>query len=184
MPLYTDQVDGEWRRRRLLMQARAYVTETYPRANATQQSVLNAGFQYAYLVPFLRGERITGVDVGCHTAAVTPTLIKAAFASLDMATIRAVTADRSADFASTGMKPLPMITPYDVPDDVVLRFLFVAVGGTPPSMDVGMITGKNGNGSNRGIALYSHKPGMTDITTGTGGEVVTASSVPIWAGVY
>jgi len=71
MPLYTDQVDGEWRRRRLLMQARAYVTETYPRANATQQSVLNAGFQYAYLVPFLRGERITGVDVGCHTAAVT-----------------------------------------------------------------------------------------------------------------
>jgi len=33
-------------------------------------------------------------------------------------------------------------------------------------------------------ALYSHKPGMTDITTGTGGEVVTASSVPIWAGVY
>jgi hypothetical protein len=162
---------------------RGYITETFVR-DSSVTGVITSTWQYYHLIAVLAGETVHGADLGVHVAGSGHTLWKIGFLSLDLTTIRAVSADEKAQLATAGMKSLPVLTAYPVTVDEVMWACMTYVGSGAPSLDVGTITGKNSNGPHPGgTPLHGQRSGPTDIVTG-GAVTMGPNAVPIWMGIF
>lgn len=172
------------RRADLLAAALGYITETYPRALRPTTAAMATGRMYYMPVALLAGETVGNIDVGCHSAGSSLSLVKFGVISLDFATLHATSGDEKAQYATTGLKTNAMLSPYTSPIDQVLYACGIAVGTTGPTVDVVFGTGRNSNGKRSGAAAGAlmSVAGKSDLTTG-GTPVGDGNGLAIWLGL-
>lgn len=173
------------RRAQVMTNALGYFTETFTRVVRPTTQPMISGRRYYVPFPILAGEIVNGIDFGCHAAGSGLTLVKFGVKSLDAATLHATSGDEKAQFTTTGLKPMAMLTPYESPIDQVLYGVGIAVGSGMPTGDAAFGSGRNSNGKKTGAAAApaAYIGLQADLVAG-GTPVSDAGAVPYWMGFW
>lgn len=109
------------------------IAETCPRSAATVGVAPTLGVVFGMGVGLSKGDPINGIVSLCQTAGAAMTLVK--FGVFDpRGVLVAVSAESSAQFLSTGPKPINMLSRFIIPEDEMYTPALICTGGTAPTL--------------------------------------------------
>lgn len=95
--------------------AQGLIAQNLDRSLVSSGAIMVGGTAYAQLVELNGGDVISNLLVACNVAGTATTLFLAGVYSADGTVEYASTSDQSAQFATTGVKTLPLSAPWTVP---------------------------------------------------------------------
>lgn len=173
-------------RQEMLTRAQGLIAETVNRNNSFTTAVLISGSVYYVSVPLLAGDVVTNLITMVGTAGVGVTVSKMGLYNASTGARLAVSADQATAWESTGIKTVPMVTPYVVPANGVYYAAIIAVAGTVPGFPrllttTGTTPATFIGAINGGIQPMAIQTGQTDLPL-TATFAATAGQWP-WIGV-
>jgi hypothetical protein len=171
-------------RQSLAMRNQGVYAETYPVMNSNGQTITTTGTVYGVGIGLLAGDVVTNLTSRVSLAGATVSLAKMGLYS-KAGTLLCSSASNGTAFETTGVKTLPMTTPYTVPTDDYYFAAFIAVSAvTMPTnwRSATFFTANSyaGVGSGQNIAVLQLS--QADLPA-SATFVTSTSAISMWIGV-
>jgi hypothetical protein len=130
-----------------------------------------------------KGDPVSGIALDITTAGATLSLFKVGLYD-KLGNRLAVSADASAAVVSTGVKLLPILTPYIIPEDDLYFIAALSIGTTSPSTWRSTAAGAGGPINGAVAGRFALQSGQTDLQATHAYTFNNGSSAAFYAGVY
>lgn len=186
MAAVTDPAQPSGRTQAWRPERHAYKAWSFEPVICSSGNSLSTGRLWTVGLEFLEPATISNIIVNCSTLGSGFTSLFAGWHTND-GTLRAVTADRQADFGATGIKIMPLLNTWDMDAGSWGWASFLCVATTPPQLSRGPNAvynpGLTAATMRFGLHLTSSLTAIASFTPGTNISGTITAGSPMWVAV-